>query len=272
MAEPVSVSFGVAGLLGLAVQLSPIVASYVDGVRHAPEHIEDLRQELDALIKTLERLDSFLNTESAKGPAFNGLAFIYTTKDSCDKRLTVLSAKLRTSAESGRVRQALHRLTWPLNSASTKAIAQDLCRYSATFHFALSIEGCALLSKTSGEVSRILEEQLKILQKAREVTQAIPDLQSQLASACENITRVIQVATSSESAKIEGQITDGFSNIEQRIHGRYYRYPSEDVCRIPSKGMQATFTDPNVERDTKDQELRRGKASLAAIYDCSYRG
>lgn len=115
---------------------------------------------------------------------------------------------------------------------STKAIAQDLSRYSATFHFALSIEGCALLSKTSGEVSQILEEQLKILQKAQEVTQAIPDLQSQLASACENITRVIQLAASSASSKIEGLITDGFSNIEQQFHGPYSKYPSENIYHI----------------------------------------
>ncbi len=73
MTDPVSISFGVAGILGLAIQLSPIVASYVNGVRHAPENVQNLRQELDALIKTLERLDSFLKSESAKGPAFNDL-------------------------------------------------------------------------------------------------------------------------------------------------------------------------------------------------------
>jgi len=79
MTDPVSISFGVAGILALAIQLSSIVASYVDSVRHEPEHIQDLRQELDALIKTLERLDSFLKTESAKGPAFNELAFLHAT-------------------------------------------------------------------------------------------------------------------------------------------------------------------------------------------------
>lgn len=82
-----------------------------------------------------------------------------------------------------------------------------------------------LLSRTSGEVSQILEGQLEVLQKAREVTQAIPDLQLQLASAYDDITSVIQVAVSSESSKIERLITDGFSNIEQRYNGRYLRYP-----------------------------------------------
>lgn len=225
MTDPVSISSGVAGILGLAIQLSPIVASYVDGVRHAPEHVQDLRQELDALVKTLGRLVSFLKSESAKGSAFNELAFPHTTRGSCDKRLTAISAYLRTSTEGGKVSQALRRFTWPLNSGSTKAIAQDLSCYSASFHFTLSIEGCALLSKTSGEVSQIPGSQLERLQKAREVTQAIPDLQLQLASACANITRVIQLAASSESSKIEGLITDGFTNIEQRFHGRYPRYP-----------------------------------------------
>jgi len=65
MTDPVSIRFDVAGILGLALQLSPIIASYVNGVRHAPEHIQDLRQQLDALIKTLDRLDSILKIESA---------------------------------------------------------------------------------------------------------------------------------------------------------------------------------------------------------------
>lgn len=271
MTDPVSISFGVAGILGLAIQLSPIVASYVNGVRHAPENVQNLRQELDALIKTLERLDSFLKSESAKGPAFNELAFLNTTRESCEKRLTAISAKLGTSTEAGRFSQVLRRFTWPLNAENTKAIAQDLSQFSATFHFALSIEGCALLSKTSGEVSQILEPQLEILQKAREVTQAIPDLQSLLATACDRITRVIQLAASSESSKIEGLITDGFSNIEQRIHGRYSRSPSENIYRIPLKSMQAIFTDLTAERNTKDQKLRRGKTFLAAVDESFYR-
>ncbi len=121
MTDPVSIIFGVAGIPGLAIQLSPIVASYVDGVRHVPEHIQDLRRELDALIKTLERLDSFLKIESAKGPAFNELAFLHTTRDSCDKRLTAISAKLRTSTEGGKVSQALRRFTWPSECSEYKS-------------------------------------------------------------------------------------------------------------------------------------------------------
>lgn len=233
MTDPLSVGFGVAGLLSLAIQLSPIIATYVDGVRHAPEHIQELQQELDALVKTLERLDSFLRTESAKGPAFNELAFLHTTRESCAKRLTGISAKLRTFTDASRVSQNLRRLKWPLNAASTKAAAQDLSRYSATFHFALSIEGCALLSKTSGEVSQILNQQLEVLQKARKVAQAIPDLQSQLALTCDNITRIVQLAASSEYSNIQRLITDGLSNIEQRLHGRYSRCPFEDIHGNP---------------------------------------
>ncbi len=126
MTDLISMRFDVAGILGLALQLSPIIASYVNGVRHAPEHIQDLRQPLDALIKTLDRLDSVLKIESAKGPAFSERAFLYTTRDACNKRLTAISTKLRTSTKAGRVSQALHRFTWPLNAESTKAIAQDL--------------------------------------------------------------------------------------------------------------------------------------------------
>jgi len=36
--------------------------------------------------------------------------------------------------------------------------------------------------------------------------------------------------------------------------------------------MRVTFTDLNVEENITDQELRRGKASLAAVDECSYRG
>ena len=219
MIDPFTLATGVVGILGLAIQVAQITSTYVDGVRYAPEYIENFRRELDSLTKVLEKLDSFLKNERAKGPAFDELAVLCTTRHACEAKLTDCLTKLKTSTEGGRVAQALHRVKWPLDADATRAIVADLGRYTATFHFALNIEGCALRSQTSDQVSQVLTVQLQTLRKAQEVTQAIPDLQLQLTSACQDIKRVIGVTATSEFADLKDLVTDSFGNVEQRLRG-----------------------------------------------------
>ena len=217
--DPFSLATGVAGLLPLALQLIKLTNSYIDEIRNAPDYIANLKQELSALAEVLDRLEVFLKTEEAKGTAFDDFAVLCKTRDACHERMTPLAAKLEASQEGGKASGLFHRIKWPLKSEATVAVTQDLSRYAATFHFALNIEGCALLSKTSDEVSEILRGHIETLQAVQEVTQSIPYIQSHLNSVCEDVKQVLALTGPLGVSKNGEEVAENVRFIMQQMQG-----------------------------------------------------
>jgi hypothetical protein len=67
MADPLSISASVAGLLSLTIELTKSLNNYISGVKSAPEDSKRLCTETEALSAVLEKLVKFLRDQDKEG-------------------------------------------------------------------------------------------------------------------------------------------------------------------------------------------------------------
>ncbi len=118
----------------------------------------ELLRELEVLHYNLSQLDVFLRSKGAIR-FFDSTSVLVTSTSACRTKLTVLFEKLNRAGDS-----LVSRMKWPLNSKEHRDTVQDLRAFAQWIQFALTIDGCALLSKTSAEVLETLGHQLETFQ------------------------------------------------------------------------------------------------------------
>lgn len=138
--------------------MQKVTRTYVHEVKHGKEAAAELLRELDVLHYNLSQLDAFLKSDEAARP-FDSTSVLVTSTFACRDKLTVLVEKL-----SGASGSLLNRLKWPLDSKEHRQTVQDLRAFAQWVQFALTIDGCALLSKTSADVLETLASQLETIQ------------------------------------------------------------------------------------------------------------
>ena len=152
--DPFSLAVGIASLIGLTAHTIHVTTSYVHEVKNGKAAAAELLTELNILHLNLSRLDSFLKSEEAIQP-FNDTSALASTTFKCRDKLVSLRLTLDSSLQS-----RLSRLKWPLDSKEHRRTIEELKAYAQSIHFALTVDGCSLLSKTSVEVSNVLKHQL----------------------------------------------------------------------------------------------------------------
>ncbi len=138
--DPFSLATGVVGVLGVTIQVSQIVSSYIDGVKNAAKATTELLTTLTVLHSTLTRLDSFLRSESARDNSFEYTSVLYSATCACKTKLELLHSKL-SKHESSRMNRAIHQLRWPFDEKENRTAVQDLQGFIQTFQFALTVDG-----------------------------------------------------------------------------------------------------------------------------------
>ncbi|PYI11147.1 hypothetical protein BO78DRAFT_163082 [Aspergillus sclerotiicarbonarius CBS 121057] len=162
--DPLSISTGVAGLIGLALQVAPILHAYISDVASARTDIQTYLREVDALSQVSELLHSFLDTPATVNGQFQTTeAVLLQTIKSCETCLMDLVRILSKPTSLSR------RLLWSMEKQKVEIIMERLRRYTQLFHFALSVEGWAVLSQTPAEVTAILEMQMQMSKKMQEI-------------------------------------------------------------------------------------------------------
>jgi hypothetical protein len=139
--DPFTLATGVVGLLGVTLQISQIVGSYIDGVENATKAATELSTTLTILHSTLSRLDVFLRSQSAKDNSFEYTSVLCSATGACKTKLELLHSKLSSRRDGSRLNRALHRLKWPLDEKENRTAVQDLQGFIQTFQFALTIDG-----------------------------------------------------------------------------------------------------------------------------------
>ena len=165
--DPFSIVVGVAGLVTLVTQTLGITTSYINGVKHSGKAASDLAKELEVLRSVLLRLDAFLREESSKDrlSSFTDDSVLFQSTHACNNQLRSLHTKLE-QGKSHRIRTAL---TWPLAEKEHRESIQELRTLAHWIQFALTIDGCTLLSKSSAEIRKILGEQLECFQALQKI-------------------------------------------------------------------------------------------------------
>ncbi|CAD6564823.1 MAG: hypothetical protein ASARMPREDX12_004447 [Alectoria sarmentosa] len=154
--DPFSLTVGIAGILTLAAQTAKVARAFVNSAKHAKDSAKEMLQELDVLHFNLSRLENFLKTENQVGQSFDGTSVLVSSTIACRNKLTELHDKL-DRVDRNRIMQ----LKWPLGAKEHQETIGQLRAFAQWVQFALTVDGCALLSKTSTEVLEILGQQLE---------------------------------------------------------------------------------------------------------------
>lgn len=154
--DPFSLTVGIAGLLGLAAQTVKVTKAFIHSAKHAKDSATEMLQELDVLHFNLSRLEKLLKSENEAGPSFDDTSVLVSSTIACRNKLNILHDKL------DRVdRYRTIQLKWPLGAKEHQETIGQLRAFAQWVQFALTVDGCALLSKTSKEVLEILGQQLE---------------------------------------------------------------------------------------------------------------
>ncbi|KAI5818432.1 hypothetical protein BZA77DRAFT_15156 [Pyronema omphalodes] len=135
-----TISTGVAGFLSLALEISKILKSYVDGVKSAPEEAHTLLTNVTALCHVLEQLVRFLRKDN-KGNFANTSAMVAAI-EACKDQITQLYKKIENievSSDKSKITQVMERLKWPLRKEDYDNTISTVQRFTQTFQFSLTI-------------------------------------------------------------------------------------------------------------------------------------
>lgn len=156
--DPFSVAASIAGLVGLTAQVLKVTKAFVHEAKHGKEFAAELLNELNMLHFNLSRLDDFLRSTSGE-LHFQDTSVLVSSSISYRDKLKRLQEKLEVASKS-----RLTHFKWPLSGTEHHQSMGELRAYAQCVQFSLNINGCALLSKTSGEVMDVLRNQLEAFQ------------------------------------------------------------------------------------------------------------
>jgi hypothetical protein len=165
--DPLSLAAGIAGLISLAGATLKVTKDFIHEARYGRETAQEFVQELDVLHFNLSRLDKFLRSETEAIGYFDDTSVLVSSTHACRNKLSTLHDKLLEGSQARRL--SLHTLGWPLKVKEHRDMIIELRAFGHWVQFALTINGCTLLAKTSADVLDVLKKQLEGLQILQKV-------------------------------------------------------------------------------------------------------
>ena len=213
MFDPFSLATGIAGLISLSLEVTKIAQLYNQGVRNSSKDIDGFLQELAALTDVLRQLDAFLKIDEAGKRSFNQTSVLVETYKACRSSLEKTRSALQSRVNEYK---RLKALTWPFFGKEHQQVISTILRCIHTFQFALTIDGCVLLSKTAGEVSEILKSQLRTLEETKKIAHILPCLLQSTEKASDSIHEVLNAVSSlAELQESMASLGESVQNIER---------------------------------------------------------
>lgn len=164
--DPISLTFGVVGLVPLVASAIKLARNYWTGVRGAKEKVATLVTELEALQRNLNALQDLMDSNGLDSDpiAYDQSSVLISCSTACRVKLQALVQKLdRPDVAKGK----LYALKWPLEEREHKETICELRSLTAWMQFSLSIGGYRLLSQSSAEVLETLREQLSRFEEVK---------------------------------------------------------------------------------------------------------
>ena len=173
--DPVSLALGIAGLVPLVAKAIQCAKEYGSEVRTAKDAIGSLVSELEALQSSIENLHEFLKCDALAGDSirFQQTSVLLSCSTACEAKLRALCQKLEQASDTRR-----NRFLWPLGKKEHLKTVQELRSFTNWMHFALSIDGCKLLSRTSDDVLRLLEQQFEHFKAVQSLEEKVAQISS----------------------------------------------------------------------------------------------
>jgi Fungal N-terminal domain of STAND proteins len=131
MVEPLSIAASIAGLIGLASELTKTCYGYYTKVKNAPVQVQDVINEIKLLRRALSDLEDIYDRRSGPLPA---LDHFLKELSECEDKLAAFGLKIDT--EFRHPHRVIKRLEWPFRGPEVRAFLADVQRYRAAFEAA----------------------------------------------------------------------------------------------------------------------------------------
>ena len=177
MADPLSISASIAGLITLAEGVFRRTCKYIKSVREAPKEIAALSSEIGALYGILNHLH--LIACQLEGETFDSaikVHYIHSCYQSFEKVKTMLDKYDTLSTDRRSVDAMKRRLTWPFTVTEAKSLIAEVERHKATLGLALTADGMTGL--------------LTALSRENELQKGVDEIKNQLRQRQEADTRI----------------------------------------------------------------------------------
>lgn len=135
------IASGVAGLISLGLELTTITYSYIHDVRDAPEEAKQLHSELNSVLKSLEGLQLFLETEENRQMSFTSTSALVDSTNLCNNDFGHIKSRLVKFKNLYEEKKWYRRLAWPFQKEEHARVLSRIKDYTHTFHFSVSLEG-----------------------------------------------------------------------------------------------------------------------------------
>ncbi|KAJ6789664.1 hypothetical protein PWT90_08678 [Aphanocladium album] len=192
--DPLSISFGIAGVVPLIATIIKTAHQYVNAVAGAQKMIAALILELQVLQGAVAKLDQLLvSSDLAEADLkFDQTSVLPSCTAAIKTKLQELFRKLDHDAN-----RKMGRFLWPLTEKEHQKTVAELRNFSTWIQFSLSVDGCRLLAQTSDSVVAVLEQQLKQFDALRRLDATTKEL----VGAVQKQTRVLEDSAKAESRK-----------------------------------------------------------------------
>lgn len=211
--DPFSLSVGIAGLAGLAATAVSLSKEYLSGVKSSKSSINTLVIELEAIQSNLLSLDKLLRSASSQNLEFQQTSLLRSCTSSCEGKLKSLCEKLRHASAS-----RAGRYLWPFSDKEHQKTVLEFRAFAQWMHFALSVDGCSLLSRTSEDVRGVLVQQLESLKLIEANEKNTTRLQ-------QSVEDQIRILKDDRSARERGLLLDRISKSDHDQKHQSVRLP-----------------------------------------------
>jgi hypothetical protein len=162
--DPVSLAFGISGLVPLIAQSIRVTKEYKDISPQAQASKSTFVYELGALQLNATKLSEFLRspTVTSDGLTFQHTSVLFSCSDNCEVKLRAILDKL-----GYRNTNKTSREHWPFTEEEARQRVEEFRNLANWMHFALSLDGARLLSRPADEVTTLLGQQLQQFKSVR---------------------------------------------------------------------------------------------------------
>jgi hypothetical protein len=139
--DPFTISTGVAGFLGLALEITKILGTYIGEAKSAPEDAHNLVMEVTSLCHVLKEMVQFLRKDATEIGSFQPTSALCVVIGACQAKIEDLYKKLEKLQvkSDNKVAGLIERLKWPLKKEDYQDTILTLHRFIQTFQFSLTV-------------------------------------------------------------------------------------------------------------------------------------
>lgn len=234
--DPFTLATGIVSILGFTIQVAEKAHEYASSLHQTRKTISDLLNQLKALLEVVSLLEKLAKDPGMSAITVCSKSVLYSAMTECAKKIQDLNQKLESYQNGSQLSQILRQAKWPFEEKSFRQYVRDLHAYTALFSLALSVQGCTMLSRTSSEVSEVLQKECQTLEETRNIVAGVAGLEKQINEQLASKATVLQLLVSfsgvaSDVATISQGVRDLWSIAkgEPSIYAKYQTFESKQI-------------------------------------------